>query len=90
MPVSSEPKGKQLKNKITGVLLATMVIAGGLGVTACSSDDSNSGSSSVADQAQEAQNKIDDATQQGKEAIDQGSQAVNEAKDAINSVQGGN
>ena len=79
-----------MKNKIAGVLLATTIVAGGLGITACSSDDSNSGSSSVADQAQDAQNKIDEATQQGKEAIDQGNQAVNEAKDAVDSVQGGN
>ena len=79
-----------MKNGIAGMLLAATIAAGGIGLSACSSDDSNSGSSSVADQAQEAQNKIDEATQQGKEAIDQGNQAVNEAKDAINSVQGGN
>lgn len=83
-------KGTHLKQKITGTLLIAMIAAGGLGLAACSSDDSNSGSSSVADQANQAQQKIDDATQQGKEAVDQANKAVEDAKGVVDSVQGSN
>jgi len=86
---SSTPKGNQVKNKTAGLLLAAMIAVGGFGITACSSDDSNSGSS-VSEQTQQAQDTIDSATQQGKEAVDDASKAVDEAKGAVDSVQGSN
>ena len=78
-----------MKNGITGMLLVTMLAAGSIGVAACGSNNSGSDSTSVSDQAQQAQDAVDSATQQGKEAVDQANQAVNDAKDAVNSVQGG-
>jgi hypothetical protein len=75
-----------VKSKIAGILLAVTFAGGSLGLAACSSDDSNSGS--VSDQAQQAQDQIDNATQQGKEAVDQANKAVDDAKNAVDSVQG--
>ncbi len=76
---SSTSKGIQVKNKTAGLLLAAMIAVGGLGLSACSSDDPNSGSS-VSEQTQQAQDTIDSATQQGKEAVDDASEAVDDAK----------
>jgi hypothetical protein len=71
------------------MFLVALIAAGGLGVTACCSSDSGSNSGSVSEQAQQAQDAVDSATQQGKEAVDQANKAVNDAKGAIDSVQGG-
>ena len=75
-----------MKNKLAGMFLVAMIAAGGLGVTACSSSDSGSNSGSVSEQAQQAQDAVDSATQQGKEAVDQANKAVNDAKGAIDSM----